>query len=68
MRPGNLMRPTVSPIRCMVCYDFGEIIDRFDHSKRRPCECGVAKEPVQQIVGLTPEQVERIFDRRILRN
>lgn len=29
----------VTPIRCLACYDYGEVIDRFDHSKRRSCEC-----------------------------
>jgi hypothetical protein len=37
MRPGNLIR--LKDIRCLACYDFGEIIDKLDHSKRRPCDC-----------------------------
>jgi hypothetical protein len=40
MRPGNLMALYV--IKCIACYDLGEVIDRFDHSKRRHCGCRAA--------------------------
>jgi hypothetical protein len=44
MRPGNLMKLQI--IRCLACYDSGEVIDRFDHSKRQLCECsGTSDQP-----------------------
>jgi hypothetical protein len=41
MRPGNLMRLQI--VKCLACYDSGEVIDRFDHSKRRRCGCGATR-------------------------
>ena len=40
-RPRNLI--TLKEIRCLACYDFGEVIDKFDHSKRARCDCRPAR-------------------------
>ena len=37
----NLIRAHI--IKCLRCYDLGQIIDRFDHGRRRPCGCGAGK-------------------------
>jgi hypothetical protein len=66
MRPGNLMKLQI--IRCLACYDSGEVIDWFDHGKRQPCECsGTSDQPpggAEYILSgtggvLTCEEVER---------
>jgi hypothetical protein len=33
----NLIR--VHVIKCLLCYDLGQIIDPFDQGKRKPCPC-----------------------------
>jgi hypothetical protein len=43
MRPGNLLALKI--VKCLACYDYGVIVDRFDQDKRSPCECGAKKEP-----------------------
>ncbi|KKL53722.1 hypothetical protein LCGC14_0937460 [marine sediment metagenome] len=48
MRPGNLL--TLKIIKCLACYDFGEIIDPFDQAKRTPCAC----QPARQTHWLCP--------------
>ena len=37
MTQRNLL--TLIRITCLCCYDFGWIIDRFDHGKRETCHC-----------------------------
>jgi hypothetical protein len=33
----NLIK--VHVIKCLLCYDLGQIIDPFDQGKRKPCPC-----------------------------
>jgi hypothetical protein len=42
MRPGNVM--TLKIINCYACYDFGEVIDKFDQGKRERCHCQAAND------------------------
>lgn len=30
-------------LECLKCHDLGFVVDRFDHSKRTPCDCRAAR-------------------------
>lgn len=48
----------VHVVRCLLCYDLGQIIDPFDQGKRRPCPCRGGKSHISKFRGHCIELAE----------
>jgi hypothetical protein len=63
----NLIK--VHVIKCLLCYDLGQIIDPFDQGKRKPCPCRTDPPqhwPCPCLVEVRAEGAELSSDRRKL--